>query len=112
MWACLDEEFITPAIECLERLGTIHIVHEYAAIRTTIERHPKRLEPFLTCGIPQLVNMTELQTGRQRGNFLAVTCIVTRRSSTMTSFVKLDVEWVCYEVYTEIRYWLRTSLLR
>lgn len=52
VWACLDEELVTPAIERLKGLGAVHIVDEHAAVRPTVESHPKRLEPFLTRRVP------------------------------------------------------------
>ena len=54
MRARLNKELIPPAVKCLERLGAIHVVHEYAAVCTSIERDAKRLEALLTRGVPQL----------------------------------------------------------
>ena len=52
VWACLDEELVAPTIERLEGLGAVHVVDEYAAVRPTVEGHPKRLEPFLARRVP------------------------------------------------------------
>jgi hypothetical protein len=41
MWACLDEEFISPAVEGLKRLGTIHIIDKNTTISSTIECNSK-----------------------------------------------------------------------
>ncbi len=54
VWAGLDKELVAPAVEGLEGLGAVDVVHEHAAIRPTVECHPQRLETFLTRGIPQL----------------------------------------------------------
>ena len=50
----LDEEFIPPTIQSLKTLRVVHIVHENAAIGSTIKRHSKRLKSFLTSRIPNL----------------------------------------------------------
>ena len=37
MWAGLDEELISPAVESLEGLGAINVVDEYTAVRAPVE---------------------------------------------------------------------------
>ena len=54
MWARLDEEFVPPAIERLERLGAVDIIDEYATVCSTVECNTEGLEPFLPSGIPEL----------------------------------------------------------
>jgi len=52
--ASLDEELVPPAVQGLERLGTVDVVNEDTAIRATIERDTEGLESLLTGSIPQL----------------------------------------------------------
>ena len=37
MWARLNQEFVPPAVKCFERLRTVHVVDQYAAVCTTVE---------------------------------------------------------------------------
>lgn len=39
--AGLDEKLIPPAVESLETLGVIHVVHQDTAIGSTVERNPQ-----------------------------------------------------------------------
>lgn len=57
MRAGLDEELIAPAVERLERFRAVHVVHEDAAVRSTVESDTERLEPFLASSIPQLFHV-------------------------------------------------------
>lgn len=41
VWACLDKEFVSPALKCLERFGRVDVEDEYTAIGTAIECHTK-----------------------------------------------------------------------
>ena len=50
--AGLDEELVPPAVQGLERLGTVDIVDKDAAVCTTVERDTEGLESFLPSGIP------------------------------------------------------------
>lgn len=50
----LDEEFISPAVQCLETLGIVHVVDQNAAISTSVERHAEGLKTLLTGRIPEL----------------------------------------------------------
>ena len=52
--ASLDEEFVPPTVQSLERLGAVNVVNEYATVRATIERDTEGLESLLTGSIPQL----------------------------------------------------------
>ena len=54
VWACLNEELVPPAVECLKGLGAVDVVDEYAAVRATVEGNTQRLEPLLACRIPEL----------------------------------------------------------
>ena len=53
-WARLEQEFIAPAVEGIERLGVVHVVHKHAAIGATIEGYTQRLETFLSRCVPEL----------------------------------------------------------
>lgn len=50
----LDEEFVAPAIDVLERGGGVDVVDEDAAVRAAVERYPERLEALLARCIPDL----------------------------------------------------------
>lgn len=89
--AGLDEEFVPPAVERVETLGVVDIVDENAAVGTTVESHTKRLEALLSCGVPELCGYQYRASGLSRE---PPTCIVTRRSSTRTSFVKKSAPMV------------------
>ena len=52
--AGLDEEFVPPTVQGLERLGAVYVINEDTAVRTTVERDTEGLESFLTSSIPQL----------------------------------------------------------
>jgi hypothetical protein len=52
--ARLDEEFVAPRIERLERLCRVDVVDEYAAVGSSVERDTQRLESFLACSVPEL----------------------------------------------------------
>ena len=93
--ASLNEELVSPAVQGLERLGAVDVVNEDAAVRTAVERDTEGLESFLTSGVPQLsitgnISSLHLMTFRAIDEDEIRTCIVTNRSSTMTSFVKLE----------------------
>ena len=57
-WASLYQELVSPAIQGIEALRIIDIVHEYAAVGSSIERDTQRLESFLTCCVPELVDFS------------------------------------------------------
>ena len=38
----LDQELLTPAIQVFEGFGHVHVEHQHAAVRTTVESHTKR----------------------------------------------------------------------
>ena len=54
VWARLDEELISPAVESLERLGAVNVVDEYTAVRAAVEGNTQRLEALLPRRVPQL----------------------------------------------------------
>ena len=86
MRTCLNKKLVSPAVQRLKRLCTVHVVHEHTAIRPSVVCHAERLEAFLTSRIPKLYPCQE----RPREPVEKGTCIVTRRSSTMTSLVRLN----------------------
>jgi hypothetical protein len=50
--ASLNEEFVPPAVQCLEWFSAVHVIYEYTTVGTTVERDAERLEAFLPSGIP------------------------------------------------------------
>jgi len=50
--AGLYEELVPPAVQSLERLGTVDVVNEDAAVCTSVERDTEGLETLLTSSIP------------------------------------------------------------
>lgn len=48
----LDQELVSPAVQCLEWFGIVHIVNEYTTICASVECNAQWLESFLTCSIP------------------------------------------------------------
>lgn len=52
--ADLDEELVPPVVQVLEGLLRVDIIDEHAAVRASVECHPKALEPFLPCCVPDL----------------------------------------------------------
>lgn len=53
-WAGLYEELIPPAVQGFEGVWRSHIVHQHAAVRSTIKSHAQRLKPLLSCCVPNL----------------------------------------------------------
>lgn len=109
----LDEKLVAPAVERLKALGRIDVVDEHAAVGPTVEGDAERLEALLAGRIPELY-LDEVIRGvggesegrgdvrrgdggssrslqRESGKGSGPTCIVTSRSSTMTSLVRLLV---------------------
>jgi len=39
-WRGLDQELVSPAIECIETFGIIDVVHKHAAVGPSIECYP------------------------------------------------------------------------
>lgn len=58
--AGLDQELVSPAVQGVERLGIVDVVDEHAAVGTTVESNPERLESLLTSGIPELAIASDL----------------------------------------------------
>lgn len=52
--ASLDQELISPAVESVETLRIVNIVHEHAAVGAAVEGDTQRLEAFLTGCVPKL----------------------------------------------------------
>lgn len=109
----LDEELVAPAVEVLECLRDVHVEHKDAAICPAVERDSQTLETLLSRCIPDLSekDFFFLSSGeifffefffKKTGKKL--TCMVTRRSSTMTSFVRKSAPMVAL-------YWLENFLL-
>lgn len=51
----LDEKLVSPAIKRLKALCIVDIVHQHAAVRSTIERNAQRLETLLSSSVPNLM---------------------------------------------------------
>lgn len=50
----LDEKFVSPRIERFKGLCIVDVVAETATVSSSVEGHTKRLETFLTGGVPEL----------------------------------------------------------
>ena len=50
----LDQELVPPAVQRIEALGVVHVVHEDATVGTAVERHAQRLETLLASRVPEL----------------------------------------------------------
>lgn len=50
----LDQKLVPPAIQRLEALGIVDIVHQHAAVCPAVEGHAERLEALLAGRVPQL----------------------------------------------------------
>lgn len=85
----LDQELVSPAVQRLEALGVVDVVHQNAAVGSSVECDAQRLESLLSGSVPELsgslafldpMTLVYPQTPH--------TCMVTCRSSTRTSRVK------------------------
>lgn len=90
-WTRLYQKLITPWIQIFKWAWWSDVVHKYATISASIKSHTQRLKTFLSSSIPnlrtQLFNINSCNN--QLNNFWNVhTCIVTTRSSAITSFVQ------------------------
>lgn len=54
-WRCLDQKFVSPAVQSFKGFRVGDVVNEHAAVRATIERYTQRLESLLASGIPDLI---------------------------------------------------------
>jgi len=52
----LDEELVSPALQCLESVGNGHVVDQDAAVGAAVERYAQALETLLTGSVPDLGN--------------------------------------------------------
>lgn len=52
--ARLKKKLVPPGFEVLKGLLSIYIVHQNAAVRSSIKRDTKALEPFLSSCVPDL----------------------------------------------------------
>lgn len=52
--AGLDEKLISPTIKGFECVGGSHIKYQNTAVCASVKGHTKRLEPFLSCRVPDL----------------------------------------------------------
>jgi len=66
----LDKELISPAVQWTERVGWRHIIDQYTAVCTTVERYTEALEPLLTSCIPDLTNARQALIWLQEGYIL------------------------------------------
>jgi hypothetical protein len=82
--ASLHQKLVPPAVQCIETLRVVHVVHEHAAVGAAVEGNAQRLEALLAGRIPELTHVSRSCT-RGRG---VRTCIVTSLSSTSTSLVR------------------------
>lgn len=55
-WTCLYKELIAPAVKGAECSCLRHVVHQDAAVSTTVERNSKTLEPLLARCVPYLAH--------------------------------------------------------
>ena len=88
MRTCLNKKLIAPAVERLKRLCAVNVIHEHTAVRPSVVGHAQRLEALLPSRIPELSACVRETEQGERGK--KYTCIVTNRSSTMTSLVRLE----------------------
>lgn len=61
--AGLDKKLVSPAIEGVETLGIVHVVHEHAAIGATVKGNAQRLKALLAGRVPKLGSVSLLSTG-------------------------------------------------
>lgn len=38
-WASLDQELVSPAVQCVETLRVVHVVYEHAAVGAAVKGH-------------------------------------------------------------------------
>jgi hypothetical protein len=50
----LDQELVSPALQGLETLCVVDIVHEHTAVGSAVERNSQGLETFLSGSVPNL----------------------------------------------------------
>lgn len=53
-WAGLNEKLVPPAVQGFEGVGRCDVVHQHAAVRSTVKSHTQRLEALLSCRVPDL----------------------------------------------------------
>jgi hypothetical protein len=61
LWVCgarLDQKLVPPAVQRLEALGVVDVVHENAAVGAAVECHAQGLESLLASRIPQLYRLS------------------------------------------------------
>lgn len=98
----LDQELVSPRVKVLECVWSCRIEDENAAVSAAIESNSKRLEALLPSCVPNLNKLSQRMFVIRKRKWL--TCIVTTRSSTTTSFVKKSAPMVAL-------YWLEKRLL-
>lgn len=91
VWRCLYEKLVPPAVQCLERLGAVDVVHQHTAVCPPVVSYSKGLETLLTSRVPELPESMSIVDSFPPPTWIR-TCMVTRRSSTITSFVRLREE--------------------
>lgn len=80
-WAGLDEEFVSPTVEGLERIGIGDIVDKYTTVGSSIKCYSETLESFLTSCVPNLEYFEQI---RGHGLLRHKTCASTYMLSNMT----------------------------
>jgi hypothetical protein len=51
----LDQEFVAPTVDVLERCGIVDIIHQDAAVSAAIKSYAEGLETFLAGRVPNLL---------------------------------------------------------
>lgn len=54
----LDQKLVSPAVQGLETLGVVDVVHQDAAVGSSVECDAQRLESLLSGGIPELPKLS------------------------------------------------------
>lgn len=55
-WTGLDQEFVAPRFQVLERIGSGHVKDEHTAVGAPVEGDAQRLEALLAGRVPDLSN--------------------------------------------------------
>lgn len=67
--AGLNQEFVSPAVQGLKRLGAIDIVYEDTAVGTSVESDSQGLESFLSGSVPQLFTESVMEPNGIMANY-------------------------------------------
>ena len=66
--ACLNQELVPPVVQVLKSLLHVDVVHQHAAVCTTVERYTQALEPLLPCCVPNLGRARWSVSGRAQSS--------------------------------------------